>query len=104
MAKKTKLMVGGQEVIFETKRHANVLKRVIEAAQLKQRVSILYAKSDGMTKWRSVAPYSVRNVMTPNEIVLYAEEDGRIKSFALDGIREAKLTGESYIPQWPVEL
>ena len=106
--KKTALVltINKKSVEFEYAEQFAIMMQVIEAARLHHRVLIKYQKN-GDTKepqWRSVAPYSYKPEYADAGGILYAEQGGRIKSFALNQITEIEVTQDSFTPQWPVEL
>jgi len=109
MAKKKKalaLTINKKLVEFEYVEQFEMMQKIVDAARLHHRVLIRYQKN-GDTKepqQRSVAPYSYKPEYADAGGIVYAEQGGRIKSFALNQITEITVTQDLFTPQWPVEL
>jgi len=74
------------------------------AAKEKQQLKILYEKSDGSKKWRIVSPYSYKAQYENCGGILFAEQDGHIKSFAVDKILEIEILPAKFKPKWKIEF
>jgi len=99
------LTINKELVEFEYPSQVAIMQRVVDAARLHHRVLIKYQKLDGKEpQWRSVAPYKYKSEYASGGGILYAEQGGRIKSFALYQIDAAESTEDMFEPQWPVEL
>jgi hypothetical protein len=108
MSKKTKtfsLTVNGENLNFESEILHNVMELIVTEGRLKHKVKILYCKIDDQLhengKWRIIEPYSCKKGG-----LLFAAEDGRIKSFAMEQIIDAQKIEPTQIfePKWKVEL
>ena len=108
MTKKTKVLamtINKEMIEFEYPEQLEIMQKAVDAARLHHRVLIKYQKLDGKDpQWRSVAPYKYKPEYASSGGILYAEQGGRIKSFALYQITEVKETQDIFTPQWPVEL
>ena len=99
------LTINKELVEFEYQEQFEIMQKAVDAARLHHRILIKYQKLDGKEpQWRSVAPYSYKPEHGSGGGILYAEQGGRIKSFALYQITEVKQTEDIFTPQWPVEL
>jgi len=86
-------------------RGSSALETIRFAAASRLRVDLDYVSEDGRRSTRRIDPYSLRRTST-GAILLYAlrADNGQSRSYRLDRIQGAAMTGESFTPRFVVEL
>ena len=103
-AKRQRLPAGSKIWPKPWKNPPEKLRVLSECARKHVRAAIIYQKTDGSHSQRLVAPYSYKGQYDSEEGILFAEHEGRIKSFALNGIAEVRSTNELFEPKWEIDL
>ena len=80
--------------------NANVLQKIVEAAQAGVTVTISYVGTDGQTTHRETEPYDIKN----NKYWGYDVEKNGIRQFDLSRVNSAVATKNTYNPRWTVNI
>ena len=73
---------------------------IVEAARARRTVRLWYVSSKGEVSIRETEPYEIKE----GKYWGYCLERGSIRQFALDSIRDAIITDNTFSPRWPVKL
>ena len=80
--------------------------QVIRSSALAQRVvRIIYKEKDGTSEgWRYIEPYSLSQDGGEPGLFAWDRSKNGIRRFSIDRIEYAEMTGEVFVPQYPIEI
>jgi predicted DNA-binding transcriptional regulator YafY len=80
------------------------IETIVEAARRRQTVIITAREKDGSVGTREVEPYSLRSKGEGALFFAWCLTRNRIRSWYLNNVLTAEVTGKVYAPRFPVEF